>query len=590
MIREIGRIGRIGRIGIGSIQSFQSIHSLGNIHSIGHSLAFSTVKRPAIVSVMGHVDHGKTSLLDYIRQTNVAAKEAGGITQHIGAFHYATPTHSITFFDTPGHEAFSQMRKRGVSTTDIVVLVVSLDDGVMPQTEECIKLVQQNPSVALVVALNKYDKYAANLGRVQQALLKSAVQLEAFGGEVQCVPISATLGTNVDKLLECIQAQAEVMDLQADENFPVSGTVIETKTQEGLGTVASVICLAGTLRLGDYLVAGREFCRVRSIRNCAGVACKFAKPGIPVEIAGWRGIPAVGERIVQVASEKDAEKATSAAEDKFSEKELALVHAYTEKTREKAKSILHEIKAAEKAGIPLKKRFWDLDVESEEEILKGIQVMRILLVVDVAGSEEALTKCIQKIPQSKVRIEIVKCSFGALIPNDIELARALNASIFTFNLPTPLPPQITKKLQSMEVKCFHHRIIYDFVDGLKEQMLSALPTLRIPTVQARCQVKQVFAVEVKNKKVHVAGCKVLDAGAAFQKISHAERENRYVRVVRKGEIVADKTFVTSLRHLKDEVSSVAKGTECGVILDGFGDYLPDDVIEVVKLVPQPQSL
>ena len=522
--------------------------------------------RPPVVTIMGHVDHGKTTLLDKIRTTNVAAGEAGGITQHIGAFHVSLPGNGekITFFDTPGHESFTEMRKRGVQATDIVILVIALDDGVMPQTVESIQLARGH-SVPIVVAFNKSDKFMCNLDRIKQQLFRYSIQLEEYGGDVQAVCISALNGTNISGLLEAVLAQAELMELRADPNGPVEGFVVETRTVFGIGISSTIILQHGTLHLGDILVCGETYCRVKSIRLCTGESVKYIGPGIPIEIAGWKELPTVGTDCIQCQDEDEAQLIIESYELQQAATQLSLQ--YNNLTKQK-----QPIQAKE---LPVKKD-------------DNIPTYPIMLFCDVIGSIEAITKSVRTIPQHKITLDIIQSDIGPPSPNDFELASATGSTVICFNI--KLDSKITRLAKMKNIPLVSFNIIYQLIDDLKERMTDSLPPSYKHQVVAVAQVKQIFVVDWKDKRrAFVAGC-LIKEGIFGQVAQHDN--SRYVRVTRNGSTILAEGFVISLRHLKEEVSQVGKGSECGIIVGPieFKDFIPGDTIELVKKVKEKQLL
>ena len=494
------------------------------------------VPRPPVVTVMGHVDHGKTTLLDYIRKTNVAAREAGGITQHIGAYKVKLPEGEITFIDTPGHHAFTTMRARGARVTDIVILVVAADDGVMPQTVEAINHAKA-AGVPIVVAINKIDKPDANPERVKQELSKYGLIPEEWGGDTIMVPISAKTGQGVDELLEMVLLQAEMLELKANPDKPARGTVLESKLDPKRGPVATLLVQDGTLRVGDALVAGLHWGKVRAMIDEHGQRLKEAGPSTPVEVLGLSDVPLAGEPFFVVENEKKARE-------------------ISEERKEKAKQALQE-----------KPRL------SLEELMKKLaegeaKELRIVLKADVQGSLEAVKEAIEKLSTDEVKVNVLHSGVGAITETDVMLAQASGAIIIGFNV---RPDSKAKRLAEQEkVEIRTYRVIYDLLDDVKKAMAGMLEPEYEEVVLGRAEVRQVFNVP---KVGRVAGCYVLEG-----KITR----NANVRVLRDGVIVYEGKL-SSLKRFKDDVREVAAGYECGMAIEGFQDIKEGDIIEAYEV-------
>jgi len=499
--------------------------------------------RPPVVTVMGHVDHGKTSLLDRIRRANVASGEAGGITQHIGAYKVETEHGTVVFLDTPGHEAFTQMRARGASVTDIVVLVVAADDGVMPQTKEAIAHARA-AEVPLIVAINKIDKPQAEPDRVKRELGEQGLMPEEWGGDTLFVNVSAVTGEGVDRLLESIQLQSELLELRANPKRSASGTVLEALLDRGRGPVARVLVQDGTLRVGDFVLAGAGFGKVRAMTNEHGKQLQEAPPATPVEILGLNEVPNAGDRMDAV---KDPKKAQEIAESRRGKMAKSLVPAT-------AKVSLEE----------LSKRIAE----------SGQQELRVIVKGDVQGSVEALADALAKLSTDKVRLSIIHAAVGAITEGDINLAIASRAVVIGFNVRPAGKSSVLAEENKVEIRLYS--IIYNALEEVKGAMEGLLPPTLVEKHHGKAEVRQVFKV----KGVAVAGCYVTEG-----KIVRAAK----VRLLRDG-IVAFDGKVSSLKRFKDDVRDVAEGFECGIGLDGFNDLKEKDMLECYEVEEIKQRL
>ncbi len=507
--------------------------------------------RPPVVCVLGHVDHGKTTLLDFYRKSNVTAGEAGGITQHVAAYSVARGDKQITFLDTPGHAAFSKMRERGAALTDIAVLVVAADDGFMPQTDEALKFAQKN-DVQLVVAINKVDAKGANIDRVKQQMQQRGITSEDWGGTVQCEPVSALKGTGMDSLLDAILLQAEIMELKANPKCAAAGTIVEAQMEQGRGPTATVIIQRGTLKAGDALVCGPNFCRVRALLDEYGKPLKQIAPGQPGRVMGWSGIPSAGAVFSAVKNAREAENI--AEENKY-------------KLR---KALEEEEENAKKAA--LEKQMKELsDMERLNELLAGTteKVFKVVTKADVDGTLEALNASLEAIKSSRVKLEIVGGSVGPITQNDVNMASAAGASIVAFDVkPDNGVPALLKR---QNVKVIAHEIIYMLLDTVKEAMAELLdPELKENHVgSAEARVIYPF-----GKNAFVAGSMVLDGSI---------RRDFNARVLRKGEVLHTGRIDT-LKRFKDDVTEVKSGYECGIRVTGFEEYKEGDVIECFEIL------
>jgi translation initiation factor IF-2 len=507
----------------------------------------SLLPRPAIVTVMGHVDHGKTSLLDAIRSTNVAGGEAGGITQHIGAYQVTAPSgQRVTFIDTPGHAAFTAMRARGAKVTDVVVLVVAADDGVMPQTIEAIQHAKA-AKVPMIIAINKIDKPDARPDRVRTELLQHEVQVESLGGEVLDVEVSATKKLNLDRLLETIALQSEILDLRANPNRPAEGTVIEAKLDRGRGPVATVLVQRGTLRPGDIVVAGAEWGRVRALVSDSGQPVTAAGPSTPVEVLGFNGTPEAGDRLAVVESEARAREVTDYRARQKREKMAARATGM----RGSLEQMMSQLKTAGRKEFPL--------------VIKG----------DVQGSIEAIIGALEKLGTNEVAARILYAGVGGISESDVTLAEAAGAAIIGFNVRAHKEAREAAEQAGVEIR--YYNIIYDLVDDVKKAMSGLLaPTLR-ETMLGNATILEIFAVSKVGK---VAGCRVTDG---------VVERGANVRLIRDN-VVVHEGKLSQLKRFKDDVKEVLAGQECGMAFESYQDMRAGDVIECYRVEQVQRSL
>jgi translation initiation factor IF-2 len=502
--------------------------------------------RAPVVTIMGHVDHGKTSLLDYIRRTKVTAGEAGGITQHIGAYHVETDKGMITFLDTPGHAAFTAMRARGAKLTDLVILVVAADDGVMPQTIEAVNH-SKAANVPIVVAVNKMDKHDADPDRVKNELAKLELIPEEWGGETMYVPISAKTGSGIDNLLDSVLVQAEVLDLKSIINCPARGVVIEARLDKGRGAVASLLVQQGTLNKGDLVLVGFEYGRVRALFDENGKNIETAGPSIPVEILGLSGSPNAGDEFVVVADEKRAREVAMFRQGKFREVKLARQNAA------KLENILQRM--------------------GEEKTTE--RTLNIVLKTDVQGSAEALTQALSDLSSSEVKVKIVSSGIGGINETDVNLALASNGVIIGFNVRANV--EARKLIEAEKVDLHYHSIIYNVIDEVKR----AISGFMAPEIQEKitglAEVREVFR---SSKIGAIAGCMVLEGTI---------KRNNPIRVLRDN-IVVFEGVLESLRRFKDDVSEVRANTECGIGVKSYNDIKPGDQIEVFEKIEIKRAL
>ncbi len=494
------------------------------------------VLRPPVITVMGHVDHGKTTLLDYIRKSHVAAGEAGGITQAIGAYQIDYNGSKITFIDTPGHAAFTAMRARGASVTDIVIIVVAADDGVMPQTKEAVEHAV-SAGVPIVVAVNKMDKPDANPDKIMQEMAELNLTPEAWGGNIPFVNISAVTGFGIDSLLDTVLAIAEVSELKANPNRYAIGTVIETRADKALGSVASILIQNGTLRLGDPIVAGTVYGRIRTLKNDQGVNIISAGPSTPVEITGLNGSPAAGDKFMAFESEKEA-------------KEIAEKREIEAKNQKQKKEVVS---------------FDDLF----NKIKGGAKEIKVVLKCDVRGSEEAVKSALEKLSTDEVKIKVIRSGIGGITESDVILANASDAVVIGFNV---VPSNITKdvaKEYGVEIRLY--QIIYKLVEEMELAMKGMLDPEYEEKVLGTASIKRMFKF---SKVGSIAGC-IVTSGIIKNKAQ--------VRVIRDGVIIYD-GVIASLQREKDTVKEVKNGLECGITIENFNDLKEGDIFEVYENV------
>jgi translation initiation factor IF-2 len=495
-----------------------------------------SLPRPPVVTIMGHVDHGKTSLLDTIRRTKVADAEAGGITQHIGAYHVQTPRGVITFLDTPGHEAFTAMRARGANATDIVILVVAADDGVMPQTKEAIAHAKA-AGVPIVVALNKMDKPEANPERVKSELVAEQVVPEEFGGESPFIPVSAKTGLGIDSLLENVLLQAEVLELKAPVVSMAKGLVIEARIDKGRGPVATVLVQSGTLKKGDIILAGSAFGRVRAMLNETGRQIDEAGPSIPAEILGLTEVPHAGDEMIVLGDERKAREIALFRQGKF-----------------------RDVRLAKQQAAKLENMF--------ENMGEGAKVLSLIVKADVQGSQEAISAAMQKLSTDEVRVNVVHAAVGAITESDINLAIASKAVVIGFNVRAD---QSSRKLaEANGIDLRYYTIIYDAVDDVKNAMQGMLAPEKREQVLGLVEIRQVFKV---SRLGNIAGCMVLEG---------IVRRGAQVRLLRDN-VVIWTGELDSLKRFKDDTKEVKEGFECGLTLKNYDDIQEGDQLEVFEI-------
>ncbi|CEG09909.1 Translation initiation factor IF-2 [Afipia felis] len=517
------------------------------LFDVAEDRASDTTPRAPVVTVMGHVDHGKTSLLDALRHANVVSGEAGGITQHIGAYQVTSPSGAkITFIDTPGHAAFTAMRARGAKVTDIVILVVAADDGVMPQTIEAINHAKA-AKVPMIVAINKIDKPDAKPERVRTELLQHEVQVESFGGDVVDVEVSAKNKTNLDKLLEMIALQAELLELKTNPDRPAEGTVIEAKLDRGRGPVATVLVQRGTLRVGDIIVAGAEMGRVRALINDQGQTIQEAGPSMPVEVLGFNGPPEAGDRLAVVENEARARQVTEYRAHQKREKSAAT----SAGMRGSLEQMMSQLKTSGRKDFPL------------------------VVKADVQGSLEAIIGSLDKLGTEEVAARILHAGVGGISESDVTLAEGFNAAIIGFSVRANKEAAALAKRDGIEIR--YYNIIYDLVDDVKKAMSGLLaPTLR-ETMLGNAQVLEVFHISKVGK---IAGCRVTDGTV---------ERGANVRLIRDN-VVIHEGKLSQLKRFKDDAKEVVAGQECGMSFENYQDMRPGDVIECYRVETIQRSL
>ena len=492
--------------------------------------------RPPVVTVMGHIDHGKTKLLDAIRQANVVASEAGGITQHIGAYQVETHGRKITFLDTPGHEAFTAMRARGAKVTDVAILVVAADDGVMPQTLEAVDHAKA-ASVPIVVALNKIDKPGVNLDRVKQQLAEAGLVVEEWGGNTVCVPVSAKQKKGITDLLESILVVAEMLELKANPDCAASGVVIEAGLDKTKGPMATILVERGTLKPGDALVVGETWGKVKAMFNDAGKRVKKAEPATPVKIMGLSGAPQAGDTLTVAASERDAR---AIAEKRQLERQQKIV-------RPVRPVKLDDVYAQIKAG------------QAKE--------LNLILKTDVQGSIEPIKNSIERVEADEIKVRIIHSGSGNITEGDVLLALASKGVIIGFHTTPTVGAQRMAEAEGVDIRFYD--IIYNLIEDIERAVKGLKEPKYAEVVEGRAEVRAVFAA---GKKEKAAGLMVSEGKL---------RRDSMVKVIRKGQVIHQSKII-SLRRFKDDVKEVATGTECGLVVDGFAAFEPGDIVEVYR--------
>ena len=493
------------------------------------------VSRPPVVVVLGHVDHGKTSLLDYIKNSRVADREVGGITQHIGAYQVEVEGNPITFLDTPGHAAFTAIRARGARVTDIAVLVVAADDGLMPQTIEAINHAKA-ANVPIVVAINKMDLPGADPERVKRQLSENDLLVEDWGGNIVSVNVSARTGEGINDLLENLEVVAEVSELKANPNKQASGVVIEAKLDRKRGPSATVLVTDGTLSVGDHIVAGAVSGRVRAMSDDKGKSLERVTPGTPAEILGFGALPEAGDQLRVVANDREARSLTGG--------------------RERASG-----------SRPLQSRALSLEEVVKQVDIGDIKELNLVLKADVQGSLEAIRHSLERLVDEDAKVRVLHTAVGAVTESDILLASASEAAVIRFSVGSE--PSAERLADRMGVKIRHYEIIYQLIDDIELALHGMLEPALTELIVGRAEIREIFG---GRRGIQIAGCRVTEGRMV---------RNGTVRVNREGQSIAEST-ISSLRHFRDEVNEMNAGTECGIILQGFNEYQAGDIVEVFR--------
>ncbi len=507
--------------------------------------------RPPVVCILGHVDHGKTTLLDTIRKANVVKAEAGGITQHIGAYQIDHKDQKISFIDTPGHAAFSMMRERGANVTDVSILVIAADDAFKPQTEEALKFAK-DANNAIIVAINKIDAKGANIDRVKQQMQERGIAPEDWGGETIAVEVSALKGTNIDNLLDMILLQAELLELKANPTCPASGTIIESQIEMGRGASATVIVERGTLKKGDALLCGEVYCRVKTMTDADGNQLKDAPPATPVRVTGWSDVPASGTKFSTQKNEKSAKRC---AEENIQVRKLHDAASTQQQNTEGGAATVEDLFAA---------------IENQQK-----KCLRVIVKSDVHGSTEALVQALKAIESDKVELDVISKGVGHITKNDITLASAGGAMVVGFNV--KLDNGVQSLAKHHDIRIVQHAIIYELIDQVEEAMADMLDAEYTEKKTGAAEVRQVFSVGKTRK---VAGCMVTEG---------LIQRNCIARLMRGGELIHE-SKIDTLKRFKDDVKEVRAGYECGINVAGYDDYQEGDTIECFAVEEQRASL
>lgn len=540
--------------------------------------------RPPIVTIMGHVDHGKTTLLDTLRSATVASGESGGITQHIGAFSVplsslsvqtsGSTTKTVTFLDTPGHAAFSAMRARGANVTDIIVLVVAADDGVMPQTREVINLATKDSNTQMIVAINKCDKPGVDVTDIKHSLLSEGVELEEFGGDIPCVEVSGLTGLGLDKLMETIIAVAEISDIRAEKNLRAHGHVLEARMEKGKGAVATVLVSRGTLNRGDPIVAGHTWAKVRQMTDDKGRNVTSATAGMPVTVSGWDSLPVAGDEVLAPSpSKKAADEVKRAVTNRIREKDAATlmddVQSINEKRRLDRERRVEQLMVTNAKGGNTTPTSTSAYAQDQED---GIKELRLIVKSDVSGTIEAVVGAISDIGNKEARVSIIQSGVGDVTDSDVALAKTTDGMILGFNV--SIPRNVEGMASQAGVPVHVDTVIYRLIEEVTARVTALLPKIIEKKVVGEATVQQLFGIKQGKATLNVAGCRVVNGSLAKHKTA---------RVVRNGEVVAD-CKLSEMRHLKSEVNEVRKGMECGLRFETYADFQPGDLIQAYDII------
>ncbi|KAI5949365.1 IFM1 [Candida jiufengensis] len=532
-------------------------------------------ERPPVVTIMGHVDHGKTTILDYLRKSSIVTGEFGGITQHIGAFSVITPISKkkITFLDTPGHAAFLKMRERGAIITDIIILVVAADDSVMPQTIEAIKHAKKS-GAPIIIAINKCDKPGVNVDKVLSDLSSHDIDIEDYGGDTQTVKVSGKTGLNMDKLEEAIITLSELQEFKSEISGVASeGWIIESQVLKGMGNVATVLVRRGSLKNGDVIVAGKTFCKIRGMRDENGKTVKIAGPSTPVQIWGWKELPDSGDHIIQAKSEQIAKKVIDYRIARSQEIQASRdIEDINIKRAEEIKEAerLEKLSELKKAGLD----------SSEVELKQKDQKIKCNYIIksDVFGSSEAIKESIDGLGNEEVASVVISNSAGSPTESDLDMAKTFDATIFCFN--TKIPKQILQRAEKEKIKIVEHNIIYRLIEQVNEELESHLKPRIETKILGEVEIKDIFTISQGKSKIKIAGCKV-STGTI--------KRSSDVKVLRKGKEVYKGTL-SSLKHIKDDISEARKGNECGLGFANWNGFEADDLIQVYEEIEHKRYL
>ncbi|KZS99129.1 initiation factor 2 [Sistotremastrum niveocremeum HHB9708] len=531
-------------------------------------------ERPPVVTIMGHVDHGKTTLLDTLRSSSVAKGESGGITQHIGAFSVNVPgtsqsgARTITFLDTPGHAAFSAMRARGARMTDIVVLVVAADDGVMPQTKEVINLIKKDEgNIGVVVAINKVDKPGVDVEKIEKALLAEGLELETFGGEVPVVHVSGLTGQGLDLLIENISALAELQELRSDVEGQAQGYIVESRMQKGLGPVATVLLLRGSLKPQSHIISGFVHAKVRQMTDANGKVVKLAQPGMAVTVAGWKSLPAAGDEVLE-GEEHDIKRAII---NRVRRADLAAVVEDAEAINVQ-RQLDREKRQKELLKVSTKTRTSSRSVAEDRPTEDLQKELRLVIKCDVSGSVEAVVGALEGIGNKHAKVKIVSSGVGDVTESDAALIVAFSVST---------PRAVEAIASASDIQIIESPIIYRLMEDVTSEVIKLLPPIIEQRVTGEASVLQIFEIQLKGKQtMKVAGCRVTNGSL---------EKSRKARVVRAGNAIFEGNIET-FRHLKKDVLEAKRGTECGISLQSFNDLRADDAIQCIEILEKPGKL